>query len=280
MDYCRTSKKQNIFIGYETVQENWTTLNWNGILIPRYLVSDYGRLFDTLYNMYVSCSLDKDGYMMASIHIGRNDFGCPYKKIRLHRFILMSFNYVPGCEKLIANHKDGNKLNIALYNLEWTTDLGNTQHGWETGLNKNIGTKNGNGKYDETTVIKICELIEAGLTNSEICNKFNITETSERARFCSTISGIRDRKTHKYISCKYRFANGAKDIYRHNLEEAHIVCSLLSDPNKIYSYNEIMEKLNIPENERADYKVYINDLIRGRTAKSVTSQYNIRKPIN
>lgn len=275
----KTQKKQDIFIGYNSEQEIWTTLNWNGVLIPRYQISSYGRLYDNLYNIMVGCSLDKDGYLMASIHIGRDDYGCPYKKIRLHRFVLMSFDFRPDFANLFVNHKDGIKLNLNLNNLEWTLPIENTQHGWENNLNRNIGINNGNGKHDDDVIIKICELITAGLTNAEICNEFNITDKSERMRFNATISGIRNRKTHKYISCNYPFANGADKIYRHSLEDANAVCRLLSDPNKVYSYNEIMDILNIPNNERRDFKVYIDDLIRGRTAKSITSEYNLNKPI-
>ncbi len=274
----RTSKKQDIYIGYDS-NEVWTTLNWNGVLIPRYQVSSYGRLFDTLYNMPVSCSLDKDGYLMASIHIGRYDFGNPYKKIRLHRFVLMSFDFRPDFASLLVNHKDGIKLNLNLNNLEWTLPIENTQHGWENNLNKNIGINNGNGKYNDDMIIRICELIDDGLSNSEIANEFNITGTSERMRFSATISGIRNRKTHKYISCNYKFANGANKIYRHGLEDAKAVCEMLSDSNKVYSYNEIMDNLNVPTAERQDFKIYIDDLLRGRTAKSVTCQYNLNKPI-
>lgn len=275
----KTSKKQDNFIGYEAYPETWTILNWNGVLIPRYQVSTYGRLFDTIYNMCVGCSIDKDGYLMASIHIGRDDFGCPYKKIRLHRFILMSFDFRPDFADLHVNHKDGDKLNLTLNNLEWTLPIENTQHGWENNLNMNIGIHNGNGKHEEETIIKICELIDKGLSNAEICNKFNIIDKSERMRLNATISGIRNRKTHKYISCNYSFANGADKIYRHTLEDARIVCELLSNPNRIYSYNEIMDILNIPDVERKDFRIYIDDLLRGRTAKSITSQYNLNKPI-
>ena len=275
----KTSKKQDLFIGYNANPEIWTTLNWNGILIPRYQISNYGRLFDNLYNVYVGCSLDKDGYLMASIHIGRDDFGCPYKKIRLHRFELMSFNFRPDFADLFANHKDGIKTNLCLTNLEWTLPIENTQHGWEQNLNKNIGTNNGNGKHNDDIIIKICELIQTGLSNAEICNEFNITDKLERMRFNATISGIRNRKTHKYISCNYPFAQGANEVYRHNFDDAHAVCQLLSNPNKQYSYNEIMDILNVPISERQDFKVYIDDLLRGRTAKAVTLQYNLNKPI-
>lgn len=275
----KTSKKQDKFIGYNTNEEIWTTLNWNGILIPRYQISNFGRLYDHVYKVLVGCSLDKDGYLMASINIGREDFGNPYKKIRLHRFELMSFDFRPDFEYLYVNHKDGIKLNLLLNNLEWSLPIENTQHGWENNLNMNIGVNNGNGKHDDSLIINICELIDKGLSNAEICNVFNITDSKERMRLSATISGIRNRKTHKYISCNYSFAQGADKIYRHTLEDAHKVCQLLSDSNRNYSYTEIMDILDIPISERKDFKIYIDDLIRERTAKSVTIQYNLNKPI-
>lgn len=39
--------------------------------------------------------------------------------------------------KLVVNHKDGNKLNAKLNNLEWNTHQENSIHAYSTGLNKN-----------------------------------------------------------------------------------------------------------------------------------------------
>lgn len=55
-----------------------------------------------------------------------------------------------------VNHKDGNKLNNSISNLEWVTNSDNTQHGYNNGLYKfksrchaiNIYTKQ--GKYLKT----------------------------------------------------------------------------------------------------------------------------------
>ena len=35
---------------------------WNGELVPRYLVSNYGRFYDTKNKRFLSQSTDKDGY--------------------------------------------------------------------------------------------------------------------------------------------------------------------------------------------------------------------------
>ena len=45
-------------------------------------------------------------------------------------------------------------------------------------------------------------------------------------------------------------------------------------------YKEIMDFLQIPNEERLSFKFYIEDLIKGKTAKSVVEQYNLKKPLD
>lgn len=277
--YTKNSKKDDNFIGcFEN--EKWAVLNWNGILVPRYNISSYGRIYDNRDKRFLGYSLDKDGYYMASIYIDSISEGCKYKKIRVHRFELMSFEFRSDFNNLVANHKDGNKLNLLLSNLEWTLPIENTRHGWNTGLNNNIGINNGNGKYDDSTINTICRLIDEEKSNSEISDIFGITDIKDRMRFSATITGIRNFKTHTYISKNYNFAKNQVTSKQYDLEIAHLVCKLLSDESKTYTYQDIMTLLNIPNEECKIFKIYVNDLLRGRTAKQVVCQYNnLKKPM-
>jgi hypothetical protein len=47
---------------------------------------------------------------------------------QLHRLVAQTFLNEPQKNFTIVNHKDGNKLNCALSNLEWTCRKGNAQH--------------------------------------------------------------------------------------------------------------------------------------------------------
>lgn len=69
---------------------------------------------------YYQCALQKKGY----------------KKFYplIHRLVARAL--IPNPEnKRVVNHKDGNKLNNHVSNLEWATDKENSRHAWETGLN-------------------------------------------------------------------------------------------------------------------------------------------------
>lgn len=261
----------------DNVNEQWVTLNWNGILVTRYEISSKGRLYDKIKKSYVSYSIDKDGYYMASIFIEENNIG--FKKIRVHRFELLSFDYNPNYMNLQVNHKNGNKQDLDINNLEWVTPIENTRHGWDTGLNKNIGINNGLGKYSDDTINKICELIDLGYTNAAICSEFGVEGKKNRMRFNALISGIKSGKSHRNISTNYKFMIGGYISNRYTLEFAELVCQFLSDTSRNFTYKEIMDFLEIPNNERKNFKVFIDDLIAGRTCKSIVSKYDLHKPI-
>lgn len=63
-----------------------------------------------------------------------------YKKTKRFRYTihrLVAMNYLPNLKKLPqVNHKDGNKLNNKLSNLEWCTSSENKLHSWKIGTSK------------------------------------------------------------------------------------------------------------------------------------------------
>jgi len=103
------------------------------------------------------------------------------KTFRVHRLVLMAFNPVEGMENLQVNHKDGNKRNNKLENLEWCTASENQIHAFKTGLSHARRGENSNfHKLTEKDVKKVFELRKKGLTQQEIgdivgCTKSNIS---------------------------------------------------------------------------------------------------------
>ena len=63
------------------------------------------------------------------------------KKIRVHRLVAEAFIKKPELE---VNHRDGNKKNNKIENLEWVTKKENLQHAWKNGLHPKKGGKSTN----------------------------------------------------------------------------------------------------------------------------------------
>lgn len=191
----------------------------------------------------------------------------------------MSFNPIDNYNDFVSDHKDGNKQNNFIGNLEWVTSIENTRRGWDTGLNKNKGENHPLSKYTDEEIHIFCKYINLGYKNNEICNILNITDKTQRIRISATLSSIRKGLTHTDISMQYEFMNGVeKEKYSELF--AHLVCNFLSDGNT-YTYKELSDLLQIPNEQRIYFRVFVKKIIDGDTYKKVSTQYsNLKIPID
>jgi len=110
--------------------ENWKAVaDSNGI----YYISDHGQVKSYKYGkerILKPFQIGKVGrkYFAVDIHINGK------RKIKkIHKLIASAFIENP-CNKLTVNHKDGNKLNNHINNLEWNTQKENINHAWKNGF--------------------------------------------------------------------------------------------------------------------------------------------------
>lgn len=96
------------------------------------------------------------------------------KDLRVCRLVAIAF--IPNPEnKPFVNHKDGNKANDNVENLEWNTRSENDKHAFANGLRVGLkGSKNGMAKVTEMIVLQIRELYANGKTYDELAIKFNL----------------------------------------------------------------------------------------------------------
>ena len=102
---------------------------------PGYFISVDGRVLGPSGNL-IKFEDHYTGYYKSHIRD---------KKCFVHRLVMLTFKYKPGCEDLVVVHKDGNKKNNHMDNLEWSTHQENTRpyqvSSWKGRLSEEIKTK-------------------------------------------------------------------------------------------------------------------------------------------
>lgn len=99
----------------------------------QYAISKNGEVRSLLSGKLLAPSPDKNGYPAVSI----KDSNGVSHHVWIHRLLAESF--IPNPEqKKTVNHKDGNKLNYDLSNLEWATHSENIKHAYDNSLMSQI----------------------------------------------------------------------------------------------------------------------------------------------
>lgn len=236
-----------------------------------YQISNHGRIYSNLQNRILSINIDSKGYSYKPLLL--KDGGS--RNYRVHRLVLMTFEYVPGCENLIVNHKDLNKTNNIITNLEWTDYSGNAIHAYQNGaIDK---AKMYRFKYgDEELIRSICKDLQDGkLRSKDIADKYQIP--------VDNVDAIKYRKAHTHISKDFDFkigkSNMLKDIKKVSYDEIIFICKYFQehpipkDATHIHHYDTTLLNTMGKELNTTNYRIL--QRIRRRE-----SYYNISKDFN
>jgi len=135
-----------------------------------YAVAPDGRVWSYKTNKYLRPSLNHRGY--CTINISNKE-----KKKNFLVHTLVAKLYIPNPKNLPQiNHKDSNKQNNCVANLEWCTPLENMAHSFTVGTHKDIrGSKHFRAKLKEEDIPHIKEAYKAGETQTSIANRYGVT---------------------------------------------------------------------------------------------------------
>jgi len=128
--------------------EKWIGLIYqNQDLSDRFEISNIGRLKNIKTGKILKLNIIGKGYLGVVVSLGSRK---NKKMIRVHRAVAESF--IPNPEsKEMVNHKDGNKINNCINNLEWVTNSENMKHAYNTGLKTNDSIK---GELSNTSKLR------------------------------------------------------------------------------------------------------------------------------
>lgn len=101
------------------------------------------------------------------------------KTFRLHRLVMMAFSPIDNMEEMEINHKDGDKTNNSLENLEWCTSSENQKHAFKNDLQKaRRGEESNFSKLTKEDIDKIFRMRSAGMTQEKIANRIGCTRSN------------------------------------------------------------------------------------------------------
>lgn len=116
------------------MEEIWKKVIINGMPTKYYEVSNLGRLRNNKTNRYLYGYTANNGYKMVHLRMEIQ------KLCSIHRLVMLAFKPLKNTElsrTLQINHKDGNKQNNNINNLEWCSAKENMRYSYENRLQKN-----------------------------------------------------------------------------------------------------------------------------------------------
>lgn len=172
---------------------------WKQYKDSNYFVSSQGRIKSTfgLSDHILATCDDGNGYLKTTL-----SFGTHQATFKIH--ILVAEVFLERPEGAVeVNHKNCNKRNNYVTNLEWITHTANMKHGWQ-----NSCFHKGEDTYIAILTEKdVCEIkrafVEYRLSNTELATKYGVAK--------GTISKIRSKQTWKDVMPELVFPPGSPD---------------------------------------------------------------------
>ena len=216
---------------------------------PNYCTSRCGKVFRISNKREMTQSpRGRSSYMCV-----RTSHGNKQKNTFVHKMVASSWLEVRSPLFTVVNHKDGNKFNNHVENLEWCTLAQNTKHAVATGL-----LAKGDGLYNaelsDQQVHEICQKLIDGALPKDLASYYNVSK--------DIIRKIRAGDTYFHVRQLYEIPHK----YNYDFSEATIrwVCKRIlegySDAGVVKISNN--PNLTIIEIKRIRYKIrykYISD---------------------
>ena len=189
-------------------------------VLDYYSITPIGRIYHKYLGRFLKPGISGSGYLFVELSTMKGP-----KPIQLHRLVMLSFNYIPGCENLQVNHIDGNKHNNDLRNLEWCSCSYNILHAYSNGLHQKSSAI-----IDENIAKKICDLLKLNkFTNNEIASIVGEGTTA------NIVDNIKKKESWKEISSDYEFISRKRKLFSD--DDIHRICRYFQNNPKDPSMN-------------------------------------------
>ena len=208
----------------------WKDVYIDGNKVP-YQVSDIGLVINCSTKRLLMGSPDKRGYIKVSIYMDNK-----LHTMAVHRLVAEAFIPNPD-NKPTVNHKDGNKKNNNVENLEWMTHKENIQHAIDNGLRNIDGMNAPSNIYTDEQVHEVCRLLSDGKNPKEISELLGVSPNLPRR--------IKYRGKWKHISSQYNIPSANKIPYNTKSKAFKLLSRGITDNN------ELIKLLGLPDTPRS-----------------------------
>ena len=221
------------------------------IVDTNYFITSEGKVLNYKFEER-KLKLTKTGYFEISLKRNSDQKLTWY---RVHRLVAQAF-IINSENKPFVNHKDGNKINNNLTNLEWVTHQENMEHAKNFSL-VHRAEQNHNTIHTTEQVEEICKLLALGYRNVDVAKTVGTTHHN--------VSMIRTGICWQHISCKYNIPSKSRSL---SCETIHWICQKIVEG---LTQGEILSLAN----NRNITKNIIKDIRRGRIYRDISKLYNI-----
>lgn len=212
----------------------------------KYIVSTDGEVFNTETGKALQPEITTRGYQRVLIY-----YKGKRKHYAVHRLVAEAFlpnpHFLPE-----VNHKNGDKTDNTVYNLEWCTPEYNVRHSYETGLNYS-GEDKGNASMSNNTAKRIANcFFENKLTPTEIANLTNVSKRAVKHILLDhqweRVIGKCDFSNYDILDFRYNRRMDGHE-YCLNDHDRRILrgCELMATSD--YSTEDIAKIIALPEDE-------------------------------
>lgn len=153
-----------------------------------YKISRWGRVWSCVSCKHLSPGDNGKGYLFVNLYKGGK-----VKRFYVHRLVCQAYHGKPKEVDYQVNHKDGDKSNNCVENLEWTSPSENIRHGHKEGLTLNR-RKYGSFKHlhEEKVIAMYSMYLLSSLSITEVAELFDSNRT--------TLSSIVNKRSRSKVT--------------------------------------------------------------------------------
>ena len=242
--------------------EKWKIIKYRDIVPDYYEVSNIGRV-RRHNDQHILKGEDPKYERCGYKRYGLKTLSGKVKKFQVHRLVLCMFGKFD--DSLEVNHKDGNKLNNYIENLECVTPNENKYHAKINNLYQSC-EDHYKSIFTNNEVELICKYLQNGMPISEVIKEMHL---EQYPNIYSNIMKIINKKSWVRISKKYIFDRKLYHYKTYPYEVVDAVCKYIFIDG--LKNTEIVEKF--PQFDKHNFTSMVKSIRAKRLYKDVSDNY-------